>query len=271
VEKDLRDVIARHPDFAFARVVLADLLHYLGKPRLAEWQLRQAINDDPNYPAAYLELADALTYQASPDKQKEAIAMAEKALALFKQVSEKKVHFSTGLKRLSITHVIFGHANYSDDRVMAEANHMVGKTKTRYVEYSYKTLSSAERTAMLDSSRASLNEALRLAQKLADKRRLALVLDSSAENYFLKGDMKNAIDEGQKALKIASQFPDMKDFPDVHLTLAGAYESAQDYAKAAEQLQKYIEVESLSEEARSVKKEKVNYLLKKARANGQIK
>jgi tetratricopeptide (TPR) repeat protein len=70
VEKDLREVIAAHPDFAFARVVLADLLHYLGKPRQAEWELRLAINDDPNYPAAYLALADALTYQASPDKQK---------------------------------------------------------------------------------------------------------------------------------------------------------------------------------------------------------
>src|SRR5260370_20461176 len=53
--------------------------------------LFRSINDDPNYPAAYLALADALTYQASPDKQKEAIKMAEKALDLFKKVSEKKV------------------------------------------------------------------------------------------------------------------------------------------------------------------------------------
>jgi len=271
VERDLRDVINRHPDFSFARVVLADLLHYLGKPKLAEWELRQAINDDPNYPAAYLELADALTYQPAPDKQKEAIAMAEKALTLFKQVSEKKVKFSTGLKHLSISHVIFGHANYSDDRVMAEANHMVAKTKTRYVEYSFKNLSTTDRTAMLDSARVSLNEALRLAQKLTDKRRLALALETSSTNYFLKGDMKNAIEEGKQALKIASQFPDMKDFPDVHLTLSGAYESSQDYAKAAEQLQRYVEVETLSEDARNRKKEKIDFLLKKARANGQIK
>lgn len=271
VEKDLRDVINRHPDFAFARVVLADLLHYLGKPRLAEWELRQAINDDPNYPAAYLELADALTYQPSAEKQKEAMAMAEKALALFKQVSEKKVKFSTGLKRLSISHVIFGHANYSDDRVMAEANHMVAKTKTRYVEYSYKNLSSADRAQMLDSARVYLNESLKLSQRLADKRRLALALETSSQNYFLKGDMKNAIDEGTKALKVAAQFSEMKDFPDVHLTLSGAYESAQDYAKAAEHLQKYVEVETLSDDARNRKKEKISFLLKRARANGQIK
>ncbi|MEK6324428.1 MAG: hypothetical protein AABN33_22540 [Acidobacteriota bacterium] len=36
------------------------------------------------------------------EKQKEAIKMAEKALELFKKVSEKKVKFSTGLKRRSI-------------------------------------------------------------------------------------------------------------------------------------------------------------------------
>ncbi|HSQ19054.1 MAG TPA: caspase family protein, partial [Blastocatellia bacterium] len=68
VEKDLREVISAHPDFAFARVVLADLLHYLGKPRQAEWELRMAINDDPSYPAAYLSLADALTHQPSAEK-----------------------------------------------------------------------------------------------------------------------------------------------------------------------------------------------------------
>jgi tetratricopeptide (TPR) repeat protein len=271
VERDLRDVINRHPDFAFARVVLADLLLYLNKPRQAEWELRQAINDDPNYPAAYLALADALTYQPSADKQKEAIAMAERGLALFKKVSEKKVKFSTGLKRLSISHVIFGHANYSDDRVMAEANHLIGKTKTRYVESSFRTLATSDRAAMLDTARASISEALRLAQKLADKRRLALALETSSQNYFLKGDMKSAIEEGNKALKIAAGFPDMKDFPDVHLTLSGAYESAQDYAKAAEHLEKYVAVETLGEDARNRKKEKIAFLWKRARANGQVK
>ena len=271
VERDLREVIAAHPDFAFARVVLADLLLYLGKPRLAEWELRLAINDDPNYPAAYLVLADVLTYQDSQEKQKEAVRMAEKALDLFKKVSEKKVKLSTGLKRLSISHVIFGHANYANNNVMAEAHHAVAKTRTRLVQYHSKKLSSQEKSAALDSARLELNEALGLAQKLPDKRRLALVLETSAMNHFLKGELPAAIEDGKQALKTATAFPDMKDLPDVHLTLSGAYKSSQDYAKAADHLQKYIDVGGLSADDAANRKQEVQNLLSKARANGQIK
>jgi len=271
VEKDLRTVIDAHPDFAFARVVLADLLHYLGKPSQAEWELRLAINDDPNYPAAYLALADALTYQGSQDKQKEAIKMAEKALELFKKVSEKKVKLSTGLKHLSISHVIFGHANYSNNNVMAEAHHMVAKTKTRLVQFNPRKLSSQEKAVYLDSARTELNEALGLAQKLTDKRRLALVLETSALNHFLKGEVQPSIEDGKQALKVAAQFPDMKDLPDVHLTLYGAYKSSQDYAKAADNLEKYIEVGGLSPDDAANRKAEVSNLRNKARANGQIK
>ena len=271
VEKDLRDVTNAHPDFAFARVVLADLLHYLGKPRQAEWELRLAINDDPSYPAAYLALADALTYQASLDKQKEAIKNAEKALELFKKVSEKKVKFSTGLKRLSISHVIFGHANYANNNVMAEAHHMVAKTRTRLVQYNSRRLSAQEKAGYLDSARMELNEAMGLAQKLPDKRRLALVLDTSSTNHFLKGELAAAIEDGKQALKVAAAFPDMKDLPDVHLTLYGAYKSSQDYAKSADSLQKYIAVGNLSPDELANRKQEVTALLNKARANGQIK
>ena len=271
VERDLRDVINAHPDFAFARVVLADLLLYLGKPRQAEWELRLAINDDPSYPAAYLELADTLTHQDPQEKQKEAIKMAEKALELFKNVSEKKVKFSTGLKHLSISHVIFGHANYSNNNVMAEAHWMVAKTKTRLVGYYSKKLSSKEKADYLDSARLELNEALSLAQKLTDKRRLALVLDTSAMNHFLKGELQPAIEDGKQALKVAAQYPDMKDLPDVHLTLSGAYKSSQDYAKAADHLEKYIEVGGLSPDDAANRKAEVTNLRNKARANGQIK
>lgn len=272
VEKDLRQVIDAHPDFAFARVVLADLLHYLGKPRQAEWELRLAINDDPNYPAAYLALADALTYQSSLEKQREAIKMAEKALDLFKKVSEKKVKLSTGLKHLSISHVIFGHANYSNNNVMAEAHHMIGKTRTRLVQYYSKKLSAAERAQVLDSARVELNEALSLAQKLPEKRRLALVLETSAMNHFLKAELPAAIDEGKQALKLTAQYPDMKDLEkDLNLTLSAAYKSSQDYAKAADHLQKYIDAGGLSPDDMANRKQEVTNLLSKARANGQIK
>src|SRR5260370_30995285 len=185
--------------------------------------LFRSINDDPNYPAAYLALADALTYQPSPDKQKEAIKMAEKALDLFKTVSEKKVKFSTGLKHLSISHVIFGHANYANNNVMAEAHHMVAKTRTRLVQFNSRKLSSQEKAGYLDSARAELNEALSLAQKNTDKRRLALVLETSSMNHFLKGELQPAIEDGKQALKVAAQFPDMKDMADVHLTLSRAF------------------------------------------------
>ena len=271
VEKDLRDVIAAHPDFAFARVVLADLLLYLNKPRQAEWELRLAINDDPSYPAAYLELADTLTHQGSPEKQKEAIKHAEKALELFKKVSEKKVKFSTGLKRLSISHVIFGHANYANNNVMAEAHWMVAKTRTRLVQYNSRKLSAQEKAGYLDSARLELNEALGLAQKLTDKRRLALVLETSSMNHFLKGELPAAIEDGKQALKVAAAFPDMKDLPDVHLTLYGAYKSSQDYAKSAENLQKYIDAGGLSPDDLENRKQEVRALMNKARANGQIK
>ncbi|MEK6284559.1 MAG: caspase family protein [Acidobacteriota bacterium] len=271
VERDLRDVTNAHPDFAFARVVLADLLHYLGKPRQAEWELRLAINDDPSYPAAYLALADALTYQPSQEKQKEAIKMAEKALELFKKVSEKKVKFSTGLKRLSISHVIFGHANYANNNVMAEAHHMVAKTRTRFVQFNSRKLSAQEKAGYLDAARLGLNEALGLAQKLPEKRRLALVLETSSMNHFLKGELPAAIEDGKQALKVAAAFPEMKDLPDVHLTLYGAYKSSQDFAKAAENLQKYIDAGGLSPDELTSRKQEVTNLMNKARANGQIK
>lgn len=272
VERDLREVIAAHPDFAFARVVLADLLHYLGKPRQAEWELRLAINDDPNYPAAYLALADALTYQSSQEKQKEAIKMAEKALDLFKKVSEKKVKLSTGLKHLSISHVIFGHANYANSNVMAEAHHMIAKARTRLVQFYSKKLSASEKAQTLDSARLELNEALSLAQKLPEKRRLAMVLETSSMNHFLKAELPGAIEDGKQALKLVAQYPDMKELEkDLNLTLSAAYKSSQDYAKAADHLQKYIDAGGLSPDESTSRKQEVANLLSKARANGQIK
>jgi hypothetical protein len=63
----------------------------------------------------------------------------------------------------------------------------------------------------------------------------------------------------------------MKDIPDVHLTLYGAYKSSQDYAKAADSLQKYIAVGGLGPDELTNRKAEVENMLRKARANGQIK
>jgi tetratricopeptide (TPR) repeat protein len=205
------------------------------------------------------------------EKQKEAIAMADKALALFTRVAQKRTSSATGMKRLSISQVIFGGASYTDDKVMAEAHHMLAKTRTRLVSYNSNSLSDQMRNSYLDAARRDLVEATRLATKLANKRRLALVLETSALNYFLKGDMSSAIKDAREALKVSDQFADMKDFPDAHLTLAGAYESSQDFAKAADHLKKYISVAELRPEDRTRKQEKLSYLTNKARANGQIK
>ena len=120
VERDLREVIAAHPDFAFARVVLADLLQLSGQASTGRMGI-EARDQRRSELSGCLSGTGRCAYASgSPDKQKEAIKMAEKALELFKKVSEKKVKFSTGLKRLSISHVIFGHANYANNNVMAE-------------------------------------------------------------------------------------------------------------------------------------------------------
>jgi tetratricopeptide (TPR) repeat protein len=270
VEKRLRNIISRHPDFAFARVVLADLLLYQNKARTAEWELRRAINIDPNYPAAYMILADVLTYQDAVEKQREAIGMAEKALRLFKEVAKKRVRFSTGLKRLSISHVIFGRADYSDDNVMAEAHHMLAKTRTRLVEND-RNLSAGERATLLEQARADLSEATKRAQNLPSKRRLALVYDTSALINFLKGDLTRAIADARQALKLAEAIPDMKDFPDAHFTLYKSYESSRDFAKAADHLQKFMAMTDLDPERKKAWEEKLSYLQDKARANRQNK
>jgi tetratricopeptide (TPR) repeat protein len=154
---------------------------------------------------------------------------------------------------------------------MAEVHHAIAKTRTRYVEYNVRKLSAQEKAGYLDSARQELNEALSLAQKLTEKRRLALVLETSAANHLYKAEMQPAIEDGKQALKVAAQYPDMKDLPDAHLTLYGAYKSIQDYAKAAEHLQKYIDVGNLSPEEKASRKQEVQNLLNKARANGQIK
>jgi tetratricopeptide (TPR) repeat protein/uncharacterized caspase-like protein len=270
VEKRLRNIISRHSDFSFARVVLADLLLYQGKARSAEWELRRAVSLDPNYPAAYMILADVLTYQESTDKQREAVTMAEKALKLFKEVAQKRVRFSTGLKRLSISHVIFGRAEYSDDNVLAEAYHILAKTRTRVAEND-RNIGTPEKAALLSTSRAEIQEAIKRAQGLSSKRRLALALETSALNHFLKGDLAKSIEDGKQALKIGDSIPDMKSFPDAHYTLYKAYESSRDFAKAAGHLQQFLGMVDLRPEARKNWEEKVAYLQDKARANRQNK
>jgi tetratricopeptide (TPR) repeat protein len=268
IVRELRQIITRHPNFDFARVVLADVLLWRGDLIGAERELRKAININPKSPPAHMILADVLTYQDSGEKQKEAIAEAERALQLFEEVSRKKVSFSRGIKFLSISHVIFAGARYASDNVMAEVNHMLAKTLTRAVERDKTVgdvgLKPPEHLAYLDRARTHLEKAAQLAEKAADKRRLALVLETSAQNYMVRGDSKLAIKEAERALKASEAIPDMKDLPGAHFTLYAAYKSEQKFSKAAEHLEKFIQVagsqlnpselESLKEELEQVKR-----------------
>src|SRR5439155_27020703 len=79
----LRYITTTYPTFAFAHVVLGDVLLWRGEIVRAERELRRAIALNPKSPPAHLILADALTHQAQNEKQKEAVAEAEGALQLF--------------------------------------------------------------------------------------------------------------------------------------------------------------------------------------------
>ena len=243
VVTELREVIRRHPNFDFARVVLADILLWRGDPVAAEMQLKAAIRVNPQSPPAHLILADVLTYQDSFEKQKLATVEAKKAIELFSEVSRKQVSASRGLRRLSLSHVVFGGARYENKKAMAEAQHIAGKTLTRLVEYAINNAQSLpESSAYLEQARVHLLEALKLAQAASDRRRQVLVLATTAQNHLLREDVPQAIKDGELALKTATSISDLQNLCEVHLTLSNAYNSNQQYPKAFEHLEKFIQV-----------------------------
>jgi uncharacterized caspase-like protein/tetratricopeptide (TPR) repeat protein len=238
VVSDLRGIIRRHPNFDFARVVYGDVLLARKDFSRAEIELRRAITINPQSPPAHLILADVLTYQESKEKQKRAVEEAERAVQLLEEVSKKQVSAGRGLRRLSFSHIIFGGGRYTNEPALAEARHIAAKALTRMVE---RDDSITNPETYLDRARVHLTEALKLAQKLSDKRRLVLVLDTSAQNYLLKSDIAKAIAEAEQSLKLSETISDLKGFYEAHYTLYSAYASDQKFAKAAEHLQKFIE------------------------------
>jgi uncharacterized caspase-like protein/tetratricopeptide (TPR) repeat protein len=233
----LQGIIKRHPNYPFSRVVYGDLLFARRDFTRAEWQLRNAIRINPNYPPAHLILSDVLSYQDSREKQDQAVTEAEIALDQFNKISQKKKSIATGLKNLSISHVIFGGGRYVDKSAMAEAHHTLAKALVEKVNGD-KNLTNVD--PLLDRARKELTEASSLAAGLADQRRMALLLDTSAMCYFLKGDTQRAIDDGEAAVKRAEKEQTLADWPDPHLTLASAYEAKQKFRKAAENLNLYM-------------------------------
>jgi uncharacterized caspase-like protein/tetratricopeptide (TPR) repeat protein len=270
VEPSLLSIIRRHPDWDFPHVVFGDVLFFKRDYIGAERELSKAKRINPKSPPARLILADVLTHQDSKQKREQAVKEAREGLELFKTVSEKKVSAARALKGLSISHLIFGGGRFRNDAAMAEAQHLLAKTLTRVV-YFDDTLANPD--AYLDEARTHLTEALRLSQNLNDKSRLVLVLETSALNYYLKGDLAHAIDDGEKTLKLSESMPALKDFPNAHLTLASAYASNQRFAPAVEHLQKYIAAAKPQLTADELKKyqEDLNQLTKMRDSNRQKK
>ena len=228
VEPSLRNILKRHPEWDYPAVVLGDILLFKRDFFGAEQLLRRAVRINPKSPPAHLILADVLTYSDSKEKRDRAVVEAKQALALFQEVSKKKVSAARALKGLSISHLIFGGGRFRNAAALAEANQMVAKTIARKIYYNEDTTDS---DAELAIAQTSINAARDFAKN--DKMRLAMVLETSALISFLKGEMARAIDDGEAALKL-------KDLPETHLTLTQAYASNQKFAPAVDHLSKYI-------------------------------
>jgi uncharacterized caspase-like protein/tetratricopeptide (TPR) repeat protein len=261
VEPSLRGIIKRHPEWDYPYVVMADVLLFRKDFIGAERLLTKAIRINPKSPPAHLILADVLTYQDSKDKRERAVQEAKEALALFDQVSKKKVSAARALKGLSISHLIFGGGRFRNTSALAEAQHMVAKTIARKIYY---TEDAADTGGELGLALTSINAARDYAKN--DKGRLPLVLETSALINFLKGDMARAIDEGEAALKL-------KELPETHLTLTQAYASNQKFAPAVDHLTKYIALSrtQLSPDDVTRYKEELTRLTKMRDANRQKK
>jgi tetratricopeptide (TPR) repeat protein len=239
VIKELREVIARHPNYDFARVVYADVLLTRRDFGGAERQARRAITIRRRSPPARMALAEALTYQNSKLKQKEAVDEAETAVRLLAELAEKQVSVRRGLKWLSISHVMFGGGRYLNTAAMAEAHYLAAKAINNLVN---REDAPADADALLDRARLHIQESHKLAQAAGNKRRLMLAFDTSAKTHFLKGSDAAAIKDAQQALKIIESTPRLKHYAEPHYILCVAYENQQNYAKAYQHLQKYIEV-----------------------------
>jgi len=260
--QEIKKIVADHPNDAYARVVYADALvrgRDLTDPEKnfikAQQQLRSATSASPKFAPAYLVLADLLTYYNSKEKQEEAKKVAEKALQLFEELSQKQVSFARGLKRLSISHVIFGGGRYMNSAVMAEAHHVLAKTLDGVVMASAAD-PMPNRDAYLDGARANIQKALDHARRLRDQTQLMLVYNTSAENYFLKGNFQIAIKEAEQALKTSDSVDQLRGYADPHLWLYKAYEAEQKYTKAAEHLEKFIELNKSHMNANELKEKK---------------
>jgi len=255
VEKELRAIIARHPNDDYARLVLADQLFLRNDLVEAELQLRRAVRNRPLSPPAHMILADVLMDAGARDavraqqssakltsqpnaKLSEAIREAEKALALFAALAQKRTATVKTPNPLSISQVTLAGARYSNDAAMAEANHCLARALLTAVEYDD---AQAGNNEYLTRARSALDEAQKLARTLRNPLRLALVTETRARLLLRQGDVTGAIKEAEAALALGANIPDLKNFPDAHYTLYSAYVTSLQYGPAAEHLQSYLQ------------------------------
>src|SRR5262249_10882211 len=144
VEPSLRNIIRRHPEWDYPAVVLGDILLFKHDTFGAEQLLRRAVRLNPKSPPAHLVLADVLTYSDSKEKRDRAVVEAKQALALFEEISKKKVSAARALKGLSISHLIFGGGRFRNAAALAEAHQEVAKTIARKIYLNEETGDDAE-------------------------------------------------------------------------------------------------------------------------------
>lgn len=230
----------RHPDYDFVRVIYADVLMYQGRYWDAERELRQAIRSTPKSPPAHMILARAITSENSKAKQKQAVEQAQEAIDRYKTLFTKQVSFTQGLKRLSISHVIFGGGRYIDYAAMADAHRTLAEACIKLTELDENL---PDPNVYLERARVNIQEAMKHALKESDKNRRAMVFDTSAQLYVLKGQTAQAIKEAETGLNST----DMDDIrAELYMTLYQAYKSDQKFGKAAENLKRYLALSQLS-------------------------
>jgi tetratricopeptide (TPR) repeat protein len=285
--RTLEEIINQHPRYEFPYAVLGDALFARRDLNGAELWLRRGVSVNPAFAPAYLILANVLMYE-DPKKTfvdgeaiqpsrplREAIDHAETALRLFKEISEKEVSLRRSLEHLSISHVIFGGGRYANKEIFAEAHYMVAKAHTRFAVYD-PYLPNAERKAHLDQARLHLTEARKLAEKMTEKLRLALVLNTSALNHFHNGNFTDAISDAKAAIKTIEALKksgptSLKDEEaESNLTLSRAYEVRQEFCLARDHRRRAFEIigASLNEQDRKRLNEEIADLEGKCKLRG---
>jgi hypothetical protein len=179
------------------------------------------------------------------------------------------------LEHLSISHVIFGGGRYANKEIFAEAHYMVAKAHTRFAVYD-PFLPNAERKAHLDQARLHLTEARKLAEKMSEKLRFALVLNTSALNHFHNTAFAEAIADAKAAVKTIETLKksgptSLKDEEaESHLTLSRAYEARQEFCAARDHRRLAFEavVISLNEQNRRLLNEEIADLESKCKLRG---